>query len=413
MLKRLKRRSLALLRKEIEPVEPAALARFSIGWHGIRAETPTGANALFEAVNRLAGAPVPASTLERDVLSSRVVGPQTGLDRLLADGELIWVGSGALGARDGRVALYPRDRLGLLWRGPDPEADLSNRAEANLDFLRENGASFFRDMYEGTAGGDPEEALEALWDLVWAGYVTNDTLEPLRAYGRQRSSRQGRRPLSSRFSAHSAGRWSEVSAMVRSQPPPTERHAAWAQLLLDRHGVVARSTALAENYPGGFTNLYPVLGHLEESGRIRRGYFVEGLGGSQFALPGAVDLLRSERRGGIAALSATDPANPYGSILPWPESPEARLARDAGAYVVTADGDLVAYLDKGRRGLTLFDTDPAMYGEISRILASVAARHRRLTLLTVNGNLASSSPLAPALTEWGFAAAPRGLTYRG
>jgi len=413
VLKRLKRRSLAQLREEIEPVEPSALARFSVGWHGIREEPPGGANALTEAVARLAGVAIPASTLERDVLAARVTQVEPGIDRLLSDGDLVWVGSGALGTRDGRVSLYPRDSLALLWPGPDPETELSEGPEAIRDLLASRGASFFRDIYEGVGGGDPESVLEDLWDLVWAGHLTNDTLEPLRAYGRQRASRSGRRPLSSRFPPHSAGRWSLLASMVGAEPTATERHAAWAQLLLDRHGVVARSTALSEGYPGGFTNLYPVLGRLEETGRIRRGYFVEGLGGSQFALPGAVDLLRSERRGGTTALAATDPANPYGSVLPWPDLEGVRLARDAGAYVVLHGGELIGYLDKGRRGLTLFEPDPAMYAEISRALARVAARHRKLTLVTVNGSLATSSPMAPTLTEWGFAAAPRGLTYRG
>jgi ATP-dependent Lhr-like helicase len=413
VLKRLKRRSLALLREEIEPVEPSALARFSVGWHGIREEPPRGINALEEAVSRLAGFAVPASTLERDILSARVAEVEPGIDRLLSDGELVWVGSGSLGTRDGKVSLYPRDTLALLWPGPDPDVEIGSGASEIRDFLDARGASFFRDIYEGVGGGDPEAVLEDLWDLVWAGQITNDTLEPLRAYGRPRAGRSGRRPLTSRFPPHSAGRWSLLSSMVPNQPSATERHTAWARLLLDRHGVVARSTALAEAYPGGFTNLYPVLGRLEETGRIRRGYFVEGLGGSQFALPGAVDLLRSERRGGTIALAATDPANPYGSVLSWPDVDGVRLARDAGAYVVLHSGDLIGYLDKGRRGLTLFDPDPAMHGEISRALARVAARHRKLTLVTVNGNLANSSPLAPALTEWGFATAPRGLTYRG
>jgi ATP-dependent helicase Lhr and Lhr-like helicase len=219
--------------------------------------------------------------------------------------------------------------------------------------------------------------------------------------------------MSSRFPTHAQGRWSLTRSLVRSPATDTERHAAWAELLLDRHGVVTRRTVLAEGYPGGFSALYPVFSHLEETGRVRRGYFVEGLGGSQFALPGAVDRLRSESPPALAVLAATDPANPYGGVLPWPEVEETRLARDAGAYVLLMGGELVGYLDKGRRGLTLFDVTSKRFGEISRALADVAHRHRRLTLITINGEPATASRLAAPLSEWGFATAPRGLTYRG
>jgi ATP-dependent Lhr-like helicase len=156
-----------------------------------------------------------------------------------------------------------------------------------------------------------------------------------------------------------------------------------------------------------------VYTHLEETGRIRRGYFVEGLGGSQFALPGAVDRLRGELSTGLTVLAATDPANPYGGVLPWPEVARTRLARDAGAYVLLLDGELVGYLDKGRKGLTLLDVRSDQFGEISRAMAEVAGRHRRLTLITVNDEPAAVSKLAAPLSEWGFATAPRGLTYRG
>ena len=176
---------------------------------------------------------------------------------------------------------------------------------------------------------------------------------------------------------------------------------------------MTRTTVLSEGYPGGFSALYPVFTHLEETGRIRRGYFVEGLGGSQFALPGAVDRLRSESRDHLVVIAATDPANPYGAALAWPEMGDIRLARDAGAYVLLNGGELIGYLDRGRRGLTLFDMAPEVLGGISRAIAGVAGRYRRLTLVTVNGRPASSSPLASTLSEWGFATAPRGLTYRG
>ncbi len=414
VLKRLKRRSLAVLRDEIEPVEARALAQFEIGWQRVSPEPPRGVNALSDAVRNLAGVSVPASVLERDVLAARVADAGNGIDSLMLSGDLVWLGGGSLGMRDGRVALYPRRSVAVLWQGPDADIDMSSRSTEILSFLDQRGASFFADIYHGTGGGDPEESLDALWDLAWAGYLTNDTFEPVRAFTRRRRGRsRGRSALASSFPAHASGRWSLTEGLSTPRPSPTESRAAWAELLLDRHGVVTRSTVLAEGYPGGFSALYPVFSHMEETGRIRRGYFVEGLGGSQFALPGAVDRLRGRQPEDLVALAATDPANPYGGVLPWPDLGDARLARDAGAYVMLAGGSLIAYLDKGRRGLTLVDPDPSSFGAVSRVVADVAARHRRLTLSTVNGEPASASPLASQLQEWGFATAPRGLTYRG
>lgn len=414
VLRRLKRRSLALLRSETEPVEASALARFSPAWQGVTPDPPRGIDALWQTVERLAGLPLPASVLERDVLASRVRDAPAGMDSLMLAGDLVWVGAGALGPRDGRVALFPLSTLSTLWSGPDDQSTAQGRAEDILDLLRDRGASFFRDIYEGTGGGDPEEALDALWDLVWLGWVTNDTFGPVRSFATRRRSRRSARPgISSRFPPHAEGRWSLTETLIHSPPSETERHAAWAELLLDRHGVVARSTAHAEAYPGGFSALYPVLARLEEIGRIRRGYFVEGLGGAQFARPGAVDRLRMESSSELVVLAASDPANPYGGVLPWPDLEGVRLARDAGAYVFMVEGDLIAYLDRGRRGLTMLDPSPDSYGLVSRAMAEVAGRHRRLTLMTINGEPATASPLASQLTEWGFATAPRGLAYRG
>ncbi|HJQ78059.1 MAG TPA: DEAD/DEAH box helicase [Acidimicrobiia bacterium] len=414
VLKRLKRRSLAVLRSEIEPVEPASLARFEIAWQGVGTDPPRGRSAMADALRRLTGAAVPASILERDVLAARVADAGTRIDELMLSGDLTWIGQGRLGTRDGRVALFPREALAKLWTGPDPSFEPDPTGEAILDFLGSTGASFFTDIYQAAGGGDPEVALEALWDLAWQGHVTNDTFAPVRAYvSRRKTKGSGRPSLSSRFPAHAQGRWSLTARLASTMASETERVAAWAELLLDRHGVVTRSTVLAEGFPGGFSVLYPIYSHLEETGRIRRGYFVEGLGGSQFALPGAVDRLRSDPVPQLTVLAATDPANPYGGVLPWPDVEGTRLARDAGAYVLLHGGELVGYLDKGRRGLTLFDPTPDLFGQVSGALAEVAGRHRRLTLVTVNGEPAPISPLASALREWGFAAAPRGLTYRG
>jgi ATP-dependent Lhr-like helicase len=414
VLRRLKRRSLAVLRSEIEPVEAEALARFELQWQGVSVDPPRGKNALADTLRRLTGVAIPASVLERDVLAARVADAGSAIDNLFLAGDLVWIGQGSLGNRDGRVALYPRDSLRTFWAGPDEDTDFAETSVEILEHLRDRGASFFRDLYEAVGGGDPDQTLESLWDLVWSGHVTNDTFEPVRAYiSRRKSKSSGRRSLSSRFPDHAAGRWSLTANLIDGSTSDTERHAAWAELLLDRHGVITRPTVLGEHYPGGFSTLYPVLSRLEEIGRIRRGYFVEGLGGSQFALPGAVDRLRTEATDDLVVIAATDPANLYGSVVPWPDVDDVRLARDAGAYVLLQGGKLVGYLDKGRRGLTLFDTSPDALGTISRGLADVAGRFRRLTLVTVNGEPASSSALAAPLSEWGFATAPRGLTYRG
>jgi len=422
VLRRLKRRSLAVLRKEIEPVEPTALAAFTLEWQGAGPSPPRGRNAFDDAVRTLTGRAVPASTLERDVFAARAADSEGLIDRSLLTGDLIWVGSGPLGTRDGRVSIFPRDSFPTLWHGPDASAELSPKSAQIQALLEQRGASFFRDIYEGGGGGDPLEALDALWDLVWAGHVTNDTFEPVRAFvSRRRRQGSGRRPLSGRFPPHSSGRWSLIegpaapgaSATENAAASAVERAAAWAELLLSRHGVVTRAAAAAEGYPGGFSALYPVLSRLEETGRARRGYFVEGLGGSQFALPGAVDRLRSDRSAELTVLAAADPANLYGGALPWPEADGARMARDAGAYVLLRGGELIGFLDKGRRGLTMLDMSPDVLDEASRLIASVAHRWHRLTLVTVNGDPASGSPLAAALLERGFAVAPRGLAYRG
>lgn len=408
VLRRLKRRSLAVLRGEIEPVPAGTLAAFAPVWQGVTGEPPGGPHALRRAVASLFGASIPASALERDVLAVRVSDAGADLDSMLLTGDLVWVGRGRIGARDGRVALFPRDRFRHLWRGPESEPE--GRADEIHRFLGANGASFFADIYQGVGGGDPAEVLDALWDLVWSGHVTNDSLHPLRAFLSNRPAKtRGKPNLSGRFPAHAGGRWSLVPAPAGDD---TETAAAWARLLLDRYGLVSRDTVAGEGVPGGFSSVYPVLSHMEEAGQIRRGYFVEGLGGAQFALPGAVDRIRSRPSQPLLWLAATDPANLHGSVIPWPET-ETRLAREAGAYVIVEDGNLLAYLDKARTGLTLFAPGRERMDQVAAAVASIGSRHRRLTLRTVDGSPAEESPLARALAAAGFATAPRGLTYRG
>jgi ATP-dependent Lhr-like helicase len=410
VLRRLKRRTLAGLRREIEPVEPAALGRLLPRWQGLGPEPRKGRPALTDAVRRLQGAEIAASVLLRDVLPLRVHEPDALLDQLMLEGELVWAGRGSLGGRDGRLALYFRDQLPLLWHPPVDQALDTDLHQSLRSHLVGRGASFFEDLYAAAGGGDPLAVLEALWDLVWAGEVTNDTLAPLRALLSGRTRQQSPRPgLRSGFPSHSAGRW---ALLTMPEAAATSRATAVVEQLLDRHGVITRSAVASEGIPGGFAGLYPVLSHMEEIGRIRRGYFVEGLGGAQFASPGAVDRLRSDPDTGVVSLASTDPANPYGAALAWPDTTDVQLSRSAGSYVFLADGRLAAYLERGGKRFSLFETDLDTYSEVARELAAIASRHRRFTLETIGNESAATSPMAPALSEWGFVPALRGLTFR-
>jgi ATP-dependent helicase Lhr and Lhr-like helicase len=453
VLRVLRRRSLAALRREVEPVDAATLGRFLPAWHGVT-DPRRGLDALVDAVGRLQGAVLPASVLEPDVLAARVDGYRAAeLDMLCSAGEVVWLGAGRLGTGDGRVALYLRDQVGLLAPLPadaDDEARPADEAhEAIRELLATRGASFWPDLVQAVGTADERIVLTALWDLVWAGEVTNDTLAPLRAVlsgaARRRSNRGGRpRPgrLTRLGPPAGAGRWSLVQPLLEPVPSPTLRAHARATALLERHGVLAREAALAEGVEGGFAGVYGILKALEESGAVRRGYFVTGLGAAQFAVPGAVDRLRALRdvgevgaagdvagwsanghgggggRGpegaGALALAATDPANPYGAVLSWPESVgEGRPARAAGAYVVLLDGELVAFLERGGKRLVTF---PA--GERSTVWVDALAglvrggRVRRLVIGHIDGEPAAASPLADELRRAGFADGYRGLTLQ-
>ena len=323
---------------------------------------------LAEVVDQLAGVPIPASVLERDVLPVRVPGYQPRLlDELGALGEVAWVGRGSLGRDDGRVVLYRpgRDAARDLAAG-DATTPSSELHERLRERLKVRGASFYRELASAAGAATERETLDALWGLVWAGEVTNDTFAPLRALRWRRPS-GARRPRPGRLQLgppEAAGRWSLVegsgAAVAGAASAATARLHSLATVLLERHGVLTREAVAAEELAGGFSGIYPVLRAMEESGRIRRGYFVDGLGAAQFALPGAVDRLRSMREpvveriaGGAAGptvhlLAAVDPANPYGAALGWPRRGDADrrpLQRAAGAYVVLVDGAPALYLE--------------------------------------------------------------------
>jgi ATP-dependent helicase Lhr and Lhr-like helicase len=471
VLRLLRRRCLARLRKEAEPVPPEVLARFLPAWHGISvpsagqhgADKPGGrpgagrrradAGAVLEVIERLGGAPVPASALETLVLPGRVPGYSPAmLDELTSAGEIVWSGAGALPGGDGWLVLAPADGAPLLL--PEPaEVSMTPLHTAVLEALAGGGAMFFRMLSDRAAGlmdgpvPTDAEMADAIWDLVWAGLLTNDTLGPLRlmlgggaprraaaparAVPRPRPGRGGRysfgRPsMPARTGPPTvSGRWSLLPP--RDVADPTLRAHALAMTLLDRHGVLTRGAVAAERITGGFAAVYPVLRAMEEAGQCRRGYFVEGLGGAQFALPGAVDRMRAladpknnkspER---AVVLAAADPAQPYGAALPWPERPgetpsSHRPGRKAGALTVLVDGSLVLYVERGGRTLLSWTDEPERLAASAAALATAVRGGAlgRLTVERADGERAGGdSPLTQALEAAGFRPTPRGLRLR-
>ncbi len=431
VLRRLRQRSLAALRREVEPVDAAALGRFLPAWQG--ADRPSGsADALGEAVARLQGAAIPASILESDVLSARVRGYRPAdLDAMLAAGDLVWMGDGSIAGDDGRVVLCFREHARTLMARREAGASAADAPTGELpdairSHLAANGASFWPDLVLATGIADERIVLRALWDLVWAGEVTNDTLQSLRSFvrgagARVRAPRPGSRPrpgaLRRTGPPAGAGRWSLVAPLLSPAPSDTEAAHARALQLLDRHGVVTRESVVAEGAPGGFAGVYPVLRAMEEAGKVRRGYFITGLGAAQFSLPGAVDRLRTLRdageaeQGAAVVLAAADPAQPYGAALAWPDS-NGRPSRAAGAFVVLSDGEAAAFLERGARSLVTFDTAPERWVDA---LASLVkdGRLRKIDLLRIDGDPSGDAPVAAALRDAGFVDGYRGLTLRG
>ncbi len=426
VLTTLRRRSLAALRKQVEPAEPEALARLLTDWQGVTSDAPArlpgpraGPDALLDVVEQLQGAAFPASILERGVLPARLPGYRPeDLDTLAAAGEVLWVGMGSLGERDGRVALFLADSLPLLVR-PSAERPKGSVQGRLREHLARHGASFFGELLDAAGGGLARPVLDALWDLAWAGEVTNDAPEALRAFLATHAARSDRRRRVSAFRSRrqvppaAVGRWSRVP--IPSVPPtPTERMKALAEQLLARHGVLTRDAIVHEEVPGGFSAIYPVLRALEEAGRIRRGYFVAGRGGLQFAHPGALERLRALRGADGAdlpavVLAAADPANPYGAALSWPRTSGARLQRSAGSHVVLVDGRLAAFVSRGGREVfpLLPDEEPlrsTVASAAARALARWVEASGRPALGWARGADAglAEGPLARFLTEVGF-----------
>jgi ATP-dependent Lhr-like helicase len=510
VLRQVRRRSLAKLRREVEPVDQVVFARFLPAWQGVipNAGGSTAAapvvrgeaalERLAQVVDQLAGLPIPASVLERDVLPARIPGYQPRLlDELGAMGEVAWVGSGSLGRDDGRVVLYRPGREAFRHGSPvgadggrgDGRGDggaggagghgtgghgterggghgtggagghgsgseISSRL---LDRLRQRGALFYRELAPAAERATEREVLDALWDLVWAGEITNDTFAPLRALRWRRPSGERRpRPVRIQLAPPEAvGRWSLVdgggaanacstpampattaaTATPASPAVETARLHSLAVALLDRYGVLTREAVASEGVPGGFSAVYPVLRAMEESGRVRRGYFVEGLGAAQFALPGAVDRLRAHRGAAapdpgsnrysetgrhpdIFVLAAADPASPYGAAIPWPRKDGDRrpLQRAAGAYVVTVDGEAALYLERGGHSIVTLPAaveTPTATSAFAALRSLVAdSRFRELAIVRVDGIAVGASPWREVMESAGFTAGYRGYVLR-
>jgi ATP-dependent Lhr-like helicase len=415
VLRRLRRRSLAKLRSEVEPVEPPALGEFLARWQHV-GNRQSSLDRLFEIVRQLQGASIPASILETEVLPARMsYGPEL-LDQLMASGDVVWVGREPLGSNDGRLGLYLRDQIPLL-HGPAPsEAPAEPIHDRLRARLAEQGASFFRDLYEAAGGRDPQDTLDALWDLVWAGEVTNDTLGPLRAFlwGKVKQTTTSRRPrLPSASPPAGSGRWYLVSSLLGAPPDATSRAKALTDQLLERTGILTRDVAAAEGIPGGFSAVYPVLRALEDAGRVRRGYFVEGLGGAQFATPGSVDRLRQPSDGEVLLLAAADPANPYGAAVGWPDNPSGRPSRSAGAYVITVGGALVGFVERGARRVLTFTGDEGTLTQAVAPLQTLARRRRRFEIETIDGARAATTVLGALMVSSGFVDSYKGLAFKG
>ena len=440
VLTQLRRRSLAQVRSQVEPVEIATLARFLPTWQHVGSKL-RGVDGLAEVIGMLQGAAIAASILEKDVLASRVVDYQPAmLDTLLTAGEVVWMGANSLGNDSGRVRLLWRDQAHLFTDQLNiADHEFTDTHLAIYEHLANTGASFWTDISisvkESASDYSEESVLTALWDLVWAGFVTNDSFTPLRALqvagktkklkshrsGRPRRAGRSLRALSRTGPPAATGRWTLVSALSGGpKPSGTEVLTSKANQLLERYGIITREMALAEGTAGGFAGVYKVLKELEDRGHVRRGYFIEGLGAAQFGLAGAVDRLRdhkpaeaeSQADSEVVTLAAVDPAQPYGAAISWPQV-EGRPSRSAGAYMILADGEPLCYLERGGKSIVVFDRgrqDSRWMDELKALVNS--GRASRLEVRTINSKPHGDEPEIKAkMLENGFSAGYRGLTF--
>ena len=471
VLRRLRSRSLAALRQEVEPVDAATLGRFLPAWQHV-AEPLRGIDGVAQVIDQLAGVALPASAWESLVLPARVrdYSPMM-LDQLTTSGEVIWSGAGSLAGNDGWISLHLADNAGVTLA--EPTGDDTTEVQRNiLAALAGGGAYFFRQLSSAVGSTDDAALTLALWDLVWSGLITNDTFTPLRAYlggpaparralPRSRAYRGRARPVlpQQNGTPSVAGRW---SLLPLAEPDTTVRSLAMGELLLERHGVVTRGAVMSEGIRGGFGLVYKVLSGFEDTGRARRGYFVEGLGAAQFATGATVDRLRGFTRDPDVArntpiaftLAATDPANPWGAALPWPAAVDSapagesgaptsgtatsgsaspsstvpgsatpaeavgkrghRPGRKAGALVVLVDGFLTLYVERGGKTVLTFGQSPERMTAATVSLATAIRRSGgKLRVERVDGVFVIGTPLGEALVAAGFSTTPQGLRLRG
>ncbi|WP_425862701.1 ATP-dependent helicase [Arthrobacter sp. TWP1-1] len=457
VLRQLRSRSLAALRAEVEPVDAATFGRFLPAWQHITAASNApalrGLDGVLTVVDQLAGVPIPASAWEPLVLAARVADYSPAmLDELTATGEVLVSGSGSLGSNDGWLSLHIADSADLTLQ-PSVDFTPGELHQRVLSALETGGAYFFHQLREMTADGpdllaSDDELTTALWDLLWAGRVSNDTFSPVRALlagghtahkqkappSRLRPARAGRYGrLAGRAAGvqrgappMGAGRWSLLPldpADAVSSTQATLRSHALAELFLDRYGVVTRGSVMNQGIQGGFGLMYKVLARLEEGGKCRRGYFIEHLGAAQFAVSATVDRLRTfsedaalqVRAPQALALAATDPANPYGAALPWPPLDSGhRPGRKAGALVVMVDGVLVLYVERGGRTLLCFSDEETAVALAAAALVQVVKRGAidKMAIEKVNGVEVLTTPLAAALLASGAYSSPRGVRIR-
>ena len=439
VLRRLRRRSLAAAREEVEPVATATLGRFLPAWQHVGSRQLSGIDGVATVVEQLAGVPIPASAWEPLVLASRVRDYSPAmLDELTSTGEVVWSGHGSISSKDGWVCLHMADTAPLTL-APAAEADLSELQVRVLDAVAAGGAYFFRQLSDAVGSTDDDSLIAALWELVWAGQLSNDTFAPLRALlnattraapshrsprrtPRLRSYRRMERPsLPTRTGPPTAaGRWSRLPDL---EPDATIRAHATADVLLERYGIVTRGSVMAEGVPGGFATMYKVLTTFEDSGRSRRGYFVDSLGGAQFSTSDVVDRLRTyeeREKTGAVVLAACDPANPYGAALSWPrrgeseDSPKHRPGRKAGALVVLHEGALALYVERGGKTVLTFSENDEVTAIAAQALAATVERGGvdKLLVERVDGNDIHGTPFSRLLTDAGFSATPRGYRMR-